>query len=144
MAGDPANEVVLVTGRDRRTLEQWFAGLAVGFAAEHGALLKERQCDWKMPKALAVDWKNKLLPVLKTYADRLSGAFVEEKEFSLVWHYRAADPDQARAIARELTDHLLAFTTNIESPFVVGVPEIVPLGSRDKPAGSVPLASAHE
>jgi trehalose 6-phosphate synthase/phosphatase len=115
LAGDPANEVVLVTGRDRGTLEQWFAGLAVGFAAEHGALLKERQCDWKMPKAaLAVDWKNKVLPVLKTYADRLSGAFVEEKEFSLVWHYRAADPDQARAVARELTDHLLAFTTNID------------------------------
>jgi trehalose 6-phosphate synthase/phosphatase len=59
-------------------------------------------------------WKERLLPILKMYADRMAGAFVEEKEFSLVWHYRAADPQQVRPVARELTDYLLAFTANID------------------------------
>jgi trehalose 6-phosphate synthase/phosphatase len=48
------------------------------------------------------------------YADRVAGAFVEEKEYSLAWHYRAADPEQGTTVARELTDHLLAFTANID------------------------------
>ena len=111
---DPRNEVVLVTGRDRATLERWFAGLSVGFAAEHGAWIKEGGLEWKMLKSLRVDWKEKVFPILKIYADRLPGAFVEEKEFSLVWHYRAGDPEKARPAARELTDHLLAFTGNID------------------------------
>src|SRR5262249_50223282 len=48
------------------------------------------------------------------------GAFVEQKEFSLVWHYRAVDPEQGRAAARELTDHLLAFTANIDVQILRG------------------------
>jgi trehalose 6-phosphate synthase/phosphatase len=54
------------------------------------------------------------LPILKTYADRVPGAFVEEKEFSLVWHYRMASLEQGRPVARELTDHLLVFTASID------------------------------
>src|SRR5262245_66500792 len=48
------------------------------------------------------------------YADRVPGAFVEEKEFSLVWHYRNANPERGSAAARELTDHLLVFTASID------------------------------
>jgi trehalose 6-phosphate synthase/phosphatase len=65
-------------------------------------------------KSLDVDWKDRLFPILQVYADRLPGAFVEEKEFSLAWHYRAVDAEQGRAAARELTDHLLAFTANLD------------------------------
>jgi trehalose 6-phosphate synthase/phosphatase len=114
------NEVVLVTGRDRSTLEQWFRGLRIGFAAEHGGLIKRRDGDWEMLKPLAIGWKEKVLPILKTYADRVAGASVEEKEFSLVWHYRAADRVQGSAVARELTDQLLAFTANIDVQILRG------------------------
>ncbi len=113
LADDPCNEMALVTGRDRATLERWFGALRVGFAAEHGACVKDWDGDWKVLKSFDVDWKARLLPVLEIYADRVPGAFVEQKEFSLVWHYRAADAEQGRAAARELTDHLLAFTANI-------------------------------
>jgi trehalose 6-phosphate synthase/phosphatase len=114
LANHPRNDVLLATGRDRDTLDQWFNGIAMGVAAEHGAWIKERNGDWKMQQHLLVDWKQKLLPILEMYADRVPGAFVEEKEFSLVWHYRIADPEQARAAARELTDHLVVFTANID------------------------------
>jgi trehalose 6-phosphate synthase/phosphatase len=114
LANDPRNEVLLATGRDRGTLDQWFDGISMGLAAEHGAWVKERDGDWKMQQHLVVDWKQRLLPILAMYADRVPGAFVEEKEFSLVWHYRIADPERARVAARELTDYLVVFTASID------------------------------
>jgi trehalose 6-phosphate synthase/phosphatase len=114
LADDSRNDVVLATGRDRATLDQWFNGVGLGFAAEHGAWIKPWDGAWTLLKPLEVDWKERISPILKMYADRLPGAFVEEKEFSLAWHYRAADLEQGRAAARELTDHLLAFTANID------------------------------
>ena len=112
-AADPRNEIVLLSGRDKATLEEWFGALAIGLVAEHGAWLKEPGKVWQLVKPLAAAWKSKLLPILKTYADRVSGSFVEEKEFCVVWHYRNADPQRGVMAARELSDDLLAFTANI-------------------------------
>ncbi|HEY7166245.1 MAG TPA: bifunctional alpha,alpha-trehalose-phosphate synthase (UDP-forming)/trehalose-phosphatase [Candidatus Binatia bacterium] len=109
-----ANEVVLVTGRDRTTLEQWFTGIRLGLAAEHGAILKKPQGEWRFARPVSRDWQESLLPILNTYVNRLPESFVEKKEFSLVFHYRTAEPDRARPIVRELRDFLLAFTANTE------------------------------
>jgi len=67
-----------------------------------------------MQQSLPLEWKARLLPILEMYADRVPGAFVEEKEFSLVWHYRTANPEQGSAAARELADYLLVFTASID------------------------------
>ena len=114
LAADSRNELLLATGRDRATLDQWFKGVPTGLAAEHGAWIKERNGDWKIQQSLPLGWKARLLPILEMYADQVPGAFVEEKEFSLVWHYRNANPEQGSAVARELTDHLLVFTASID------------------------------
>ncbi|HXV84927.1 MAG TPA: trehalose-phosphatase, partial [Candidatus Binatia bacterium] len=117
---DSRNELLLATGRDRATLDQWFHGVPIGFAAEHGAWIKERDGDWRIQQCLPLDWKARLLPILEMYADRVPGAFVEEKEFSLVWHYRIADQEQGSSAARELADHLQAFTANIDLQVLPG------------------------
>ena len=114
LAADSRNELLLATGRDRATLDQWFNGVPIGLAAEHGAWIRERNGDWKIQQSLPLGWKANLLPILEMYADRVPGAFVEEKEFSLVWHYRNANPEQGSVAARELTDHLLVFTASID------------------------------
>ena len=44
---------------------------------------------------MTADWKERVRPILQLYVDRLPGALLEEKEFSLAWHYRRADPEQA-------------------------------------------------
>ena len=120
LAGDLGNEVVLISGRNKGTLQDWFGELPIGLVAEHGAWIRTRDEDWKMIKPLTAEWKTKLLPVLEVYADRLPGAFVEEKDFSLVWHYRASDPEEGTLAARELTDDLLAFTSNIDVQVLQG------------------------
>ena len=113
LAADPRNEVALLSGRDRATLEEWFGALPIGLVGEHGVWLKDPGEPWMMVKPLGAAWKPKLLPILKSYADRIPGTFVEEKEFSVVWHYRNADAERGAQAARELADDLLAFTANI-------------------------------
>jgi trehalose 6-phosphate synthase/phosphatase len=110
LVSEPRNTVVIVSGRDRHTLEEWFSELALGMVAEHGAWLRPKGQDWQRAKPLSGGWKQQVLPILEMYADRLPGAFVEDKEDSLAWHHRMADPEQAGQRASELIDHLLQLT----------------------------------
>jgi len=114
------NEVMIVSGRPRRDLEEWFGELAVALVAEHGVWLRPRGGDWRMLKAFTTDWKERVRPILQVYVDRLPGALLEEKEFSLAWHYRGADPELASRRARELLDALAGFTRNIEVQVLEG------------------------
>jgi len=59
------------------------------------------------------DWKDNIKPVLELYADRTPRSFVEEKEFSLVWHYRRSDPELAQLRSQELRVALLNLTENL-------------------------------
>lgn len=122
--------VVLVSGRDRATLESWFSRLSIGLVAEHGIWHKEPGGSWQAVDVTPPEWKTHLLPVFEQYADRLPGASVEEKEYSIVWHYRAADPEQARLLAAELTDQLLGLTANRNIQVLQGnkVVEVRPAG----------------
>jgi trehalose 6-phosphate synthase/phosphatase len=146
LAADSRNQIMVISGRDKGTLQEWFGPFALGLVAEHGAWIKERGQDWEMSQPLASDWKPKLLPILETYADRLPGAFVDEKEFSVSWHYRGADPLQGRVIARELTDHLLAFTANIDVQVLQGnkVVEVRNAGVNKGTASRRWLAKGHD
>ena len=113
IAENPKNEVVLVSGRDKMTLQSCFGSLNISLVAEHGAWIRKRDEDWRMLKSLTNDWKPKILPILEMYSDRLPGSFVEDKEFSLAWHYRMAEQEMASVVAKELMDDLVNFTANI-------------------------------
>ena len=120
LCADSRNSVVITSGRDRRTLEGWFRDIRLGLVAEHGAWLQPAGESWQRAKTAASEWKYDLLPTLETYADRLPGSFVEEKEESVAWHYRLADPEQAELRAAELVDHLLNLTGKTDLQVVQG------------------------
>jgi trehalose 6-phosphate synthase/phosphatase len=120
LAQQPGMESVLISGRDRNVLQNWFGGLGVNLVAEHGVWIREKNEDWKMLKPLNNEWKPKILPLLEMYTDRLPGSFIEEKEFSIAWHYRMADPERASIIAKELVDDLVNFTANIDVQVLQG------------------------
>jgi len=102
LASGRGTTVVIVSGRDAPTLESWFGGLPIGLIAEHGALLKRPGGEWRETEPLREDWKHEIRGLLQQYADRTPGAFVEEKKFSLVWHYRKANDVRAALRAKEL------------------------------------------
>jgi trehalose 6-phosphate synthase/phosphatase len=114
LAADPANDVVLISGRDKETLESWFGTLPIDMVAEHGVWVRERNDGWHMVQRLSDEWKPQIRPLLDAYAARLPGSFVEEKPYALAWHYRQADPELGRVRAQELQDLLLQLTGNID------------------------------
>ncbi|HEU5395621.1 MAG TPA: bifunctional alpha,alpha-trehalose-phosphate synthase (UDP-forming)/trehalose-phosphatase, partial [Verrucomicrobiae bacterium] len=120
LGNDPANEVVIISGRPRRDLEVWFGQLPVSLVAEHGVWLRNKNSEWRMLKAITTDWKERVRPILQLYVDRLPGALLEEKEFSLAWHFRRADPEQASIRAKELLDDLSGYTRNIDVQVLEG------------------------
>jgi len=120
LSNDPINDVVIVSGRPRRDLEEWFGHLPLALVAEHGVWLRRKGGDWRMLKALSADWKERVRPILQLYVDRLPGALLEEKEFSMAWHYRRSDPEQATVRAQELLDDLSDYTRNIDVQVLEG------------------------
>jgi len=114
------NEVVMVSGRARRDLDEWFGELPVSLVAEHGVWLRHKGGEWRRLRTLTTEWKEAVRPLLQLYVDRLPGALLEEKEFTLAWHYRRADPEQGPIRAKELVDDLAAHTRNIDVQVLEG------------------------
>jgi trehalose 6-phosphate synthase/phosphatase len=124
------NEVVIVSGRRKATLDQWFGDIALGFVAEHGVWTKNPGRPWSLIKQLKAEWKQQIRPILEVYVDRTPGSFIEEKEHSLVWHYRKADPKLALLRAGELKDALMHLVSNLS----IGVMEgnkVIEIKNRD-------------
>jgi trehalose 6-phosphate synthase/phosphatase len=120
LASDPANKIVIVSGRPRRDLEDWFGQSPISLVAEHGVWLRQKNSDWRLLKTITAEWKERIRPILQLYVDRLPGALLEEKEFSLAWHFRRADPEQASLRAKELLDDLAGYTRNIDVQVLEG------------------------
>lgn len=112
--------VVIISGRDRIILEKWFSHLPLGLVAEHGIFLKEKNMTWRLLKPVRKNWKKKIHPVLKNFTEKLPGSFIEEKEFSLVFHYRKSDPAFASLRVKELINQLISFTSNMDIQLVTG------------------------
>ena len=106
LATDTRNTLVIVSGREREFLDKWFGDLPIDLIAEHGAFIRTPSAGWTSEVDSDPAWKQRVLPVLQRYADRCTGAFIEEKAFSLVWHYRNADPEIALLRSQELKDEL--------------------------------------
>jgi trehalose 6-phosphate synthase/phosphatase len=119
-AENPNNEVVIISGRDRRTLDDWLAVPGLSFIAEHGAWFKEAGQAWSMIEPLRDDWKKHLRHVVERYADRTPGSRVEEKDFSLALHYRTVDPELAALRTGEFMEDLFHEATNLNLEILEG------------------------
>jgi trehalose 6-phosphate synthase/phosphatase len=114
LAEEPNNEIIVISGRDKATLTEWLGSLDATLVAEHGAWIRQKDEDWHCIEPLRHGWKDTIAPILELFADRTPGSSVEEKEFSLVWHYRRADPELAYVRTQELRDHLMNLTANLD------------------------------
>lgn len=109
LTSDPLNRIIIISGRRYQTLEQWFGHLKLDMIAEHGAWQKYQDSEWKPLPLLTDKWKHEVKTVLDTYTDRTPGSFVEEKSYSLVWHYRKVEEGLGELRANEIINHLRVF-----------------------------------
>ena len=106
LVADGRNKVVIISGRQHTTMEEWFGKMKLDMVAEHGVWYKKAGGQWNEMIQFNVAWKKQLLPILQVYADRAPGAFVEEKSHSLAWHYRGAENSIGEFKANELIGNI--------------------------------------
>ncbi|MDZ7608536.1 MAG: bifunctional alpha,alpha-trehalose-phosphate synthase (UDP-forming)/trehalose-phosphatase [Cyclobacteriaceae bacterium] len=111
LASDDRNKVIIISGRDKGTLDHWLGHLPINIVAEHGVWLRMKKGNWESMAHLQGAWKSEFKQVLETYVDRTPGSFIEEKDYSLVWHFRKVEAGLGELRSRELTSHLKYLTT---------------------------------
>ena len=106
LSSDPKNKVVISSGRDRDTLEEWFGQLAIDLAAEHGACYKEKGV-WVDNIGSDILWDNEIMEVLQKFVDKTPRSKIEIKKTTLVWHYRNVDTWLAALREQQLFESLM-------------------------------------
>lgn len=124
------NKVVIISGRDRHTLGEWLGHLEVDMIAEHGVWSRKYGREWKMIDDIDLSWKEKIGPIVDLYVDRTPGSFIEEKDYSLAWHYRKADPDFGAMRARDLLSNLKYLISNMDLQILEG-DKVIEIKNRD-------------
>ncbi len=113
-------EIVLISGRDRETLNEWFGKEEFTLIAEHGIWLKTLNNEWINRNPDTSEWKYNIRPVLESYVDRTPGSFIEEKSHSLAWHYRNADIELGKVRALEMVTNLSTLIINQDLEIMEG------------------------
>jgi trehalose 6-phosphate synthase/phosphatase len=116
------NKLVIISGRDKETLGKWFPSedWPIDIVAEHGVWSREPGSEFEMIELIDKEWMEIIRPILEFYVDRTPRSFIETKNYSLVWHYRDADPDLGNQRSWELKDELKALVANLNLEIMDG------------------------
>ncbi len=104
----PWLDLVVVSGRDGRFLNNQFGDLPVFLAAEHGAKtfdpVKGR---WQRTISRSrSSWYSTALKIITDYTARVPNSQVEKKHYSIAWHYRQSPHEYGEFQARKLAEEL--------------------------------------
>ena len=134
MTSDKKNKVVINSGRNRQVLDQWFRGLDLDFAAEHGMFYKENG-RWHENMQKKVEWDDEIIDILQHTIDKTPRSHLERKDTSLVWHYRKVDVWLAELRTQQLVNALIGPCSRLNLQIVPGN-KIVEIKSPDFNKGS--------
>jgi len=143
LTADDKNEIIIISGRDKETLSKWFdENWKITFIAEHGVWTRFPMGKWRMAEKIDKQWMDIIRPLIEFYVDRTPRTFLEEKNYSLAWHYRNADPDLGLQRSWELKDELKNLVSNLNLEIMDGdkVIEIKYSGINKGRAASVRMA----
>lgn len=120
LCADKKNTVVIISGRQHTTLEEWLGNHPLTLIAEHGMWEKKQGLGWEETVHVPGEWQEELLPLLQSYTGRTHGSFIEKKSHSLAWHYRNAEKDLGEYHANELISHLRYFVADMPLNILTG------------------------
>jgi trehalose 6-phosphate synthase/phosphatase len=101
LACNPLIKVIIISGREHKDIDNLLGHLPIDIIAEHGATIKENGI-WKNQIVDNCLWKKPAFSLLNRFALKCPGSFIEEKQFSLTWHYRNCESKSAYKHSREL------------------------------------------
>ena len=111
LADDKDNEVIVISGRDRDSLGNWLGHLNVHLICEHGVFRRKIGEDWEA-EHIDTSWKKEIRDNLEIYVNRTPGSFIEEKQYSLAWHFRRVEAGLGELRSREIISHLRYLTAD--------------------------------
>ncbi|OGY21482.1 MAG: hypothetical protein A2126_04050 [Candidatus Woykebacteria bacterium GWB1_45_5] len=121
LAAKSKNKVVIISGREKKAFGRWFPNPHVTLVAEHGGWVRgENTSTWKPTITADETWKKQIKPIMQLFVDRIPESFIEEKTFSLAWHYRGSDVEIGEAAAKEMSDTLTNLTANLDLSVLPG------------------------
>ncbi|KAG9154909.1 hypothetical protein Leryth_015536 [Lithospermum erythrorhizon] len=108
LCSDPKTTIVVLSGSDRKALDENFGEYNLWLAAENGMFLRSTKGDWMttMPEHLNMDWVDSVKHVFEYFTERTPRSHIELRETSLVWNYKYADIEFGRLQARDMLQHL--------------------------------------
>ena len=112
LAADIRNNVVISSGRDHLTLEKWFGEMKISMAAEHGAYYKNAN-GWQHNLLDSKPWNDEITDILQLFVEKTPRSMIEEKETTLVWHYRNVDAWLASLREQQLINTLIEPCTRL-------------------------------
>ncbi|MCC8165522.1 MAG: bifunctional alpha,alpha-trehalose-phosphate synthase (UDP-forming)/trehalose-phosphatase [Planctomycetes bacterium] len=105
LAADSGNTVVICSGRDKRSLGDWFPNPAIRLSAEHGAFFRENG-QWQGDYGQMV-WSGDVMEIIQNVTDHTPGSHIENKQTALVWHYRDVEDWLAELRVTQLINALM-------------------------------------
>lgn len=101
LADNHQTKVVIISGRRQYEIDSFLGDLPVNIIAEHGAMIKENG-RWRKLVIENELWKQSVLPIFERFTLSCSNSFVEEKQYSLTWHYRNVQTELGYEYSRDL------------------------------------------
>jgi len=97
----PQTRIFIISGRGHQDIDKLLGHLPINIIAEHGAVIKENGV-WEDQIIDNGLWKNTVIPILNQISLTCPNSFIEEKHFSLAWHYRNSEQQSGYDHSREL------------------------------------------
>jgi len=131
LAASRENCVILISGRDKEYLENHFKGVPIILVAEHGGYYKSSDGNWNTMFMSSMSWIPQALTALQALVFQFVGSYIEQKTFSLAWHYRKiadritdAEIQQILTALRSLPEHQHFVIYDCEFTIELRTPEI--------------------
>jgi trehalose 6-phosphate synthase/phosphatase len=119
LVADKKNKVVINSGRNHQFLDKWFSGIELDFGAEHGVFYKENGV-WHKNLQEEVIWDEEIMDILHHTIDKTPRSYLEQKETSLVFHYRKVDIWLADLRSQQLINALIGPCSRLNLQIVPG------------------------
>jgi trehalose 6-phosphate synthase/phosphatase len=105
------NEVVIISGRNKEDIGEWFKNIPITLVVEHGGFVRQsNEKTWVSTGEFDSSWKPAVSDTFEHYVTNVPGSFIENKQNSIVWHYRKSDPILVQENIEQLKSSLVSIT----------------------------------
>jgi len=112
LAEQRETDLIIISGRDHPDIDSLLGDLPIKIIAGHGAIVKENGV-WINQVSDDIMWKETIRPVLEHMSLKCPDSFIEDKHFSLAWHYRNTNHKSAYGYSRQLIKQLEKFSDRL-------------------------------